>query len=351
MKKQYSLNYDIVYAEERCKAVHDILDELDTVPNATDLEQMADYILFGKDETLLSAVDVKEISMPKRRYNSYATKAERNESLDTLMEDPAVAQDIENNGRPVGPENKSPYKVCRQKIERTIYAEDGSIEQMGDDFDNYGNPIPFMRDLWESIDRWQERYDMYLGLKEPNEWVLSHPLTKYKLYQINHFIIELRRQQYYIKDVYNPDLHFFDLSHGNRGAVDFNNDTGLWLEPPEWCERKRHPHNRDIEQPPHDNVRENRFGQLFWKISDNKLDYENVDHMRALIENYANLLKHSYSHPDSMTRMICWDMEMLVEDAKLTELEQWILEQVVAHRNHFLIHKALDAEGIVYSEA
>lgn len=80
---------------------------------------MADYILFGKDDKLLSAVDSKEISVPKRRYNSFATKAESNESLDGLLEDPMVAQDIENTAKPVGPENKSPYKVCRQEIRRT----------------------------------------------------------------------------------------------------------------------------------------------------------------------------------------------------------------------------------------
>ena len=52
-----------------------------------------------------------------------------------------VAQDIENTAKPVGPENKSPYKVYRQEIRRTKYAEDGSILERGDDFDNEGNEI------------------------------------------------------------------------------------------------------------------------------------------------------------------------------------------------------------------
>lgn len=350
MKKKYSLDYDIVYADERCEAIHNIIDELDADPNATDLEQMADYILFGKDDTLLSAVDVKEISMPKRRYNSYATKAEQNESLDSLLEDPVVAQEIENTARPVGPDAKSPYKVCRQEIVRTTYAPDGTVEKMGDDFDNEGNPIPFMRELWASIDKWQERYEMYCGRKDPNEWVLSHPITKYNLYKLNHFIIDLRRQQYYIKDVYNPALHLFGASHGSHGPIDFNCDTGLWLEPSEWCERKRHPHEGDLQQPSLDDVRENRYGQLFWKISNNKLDYENPSHILALLDNYVSLLKRSYTHPDSPTRMVCWDIEMLIEDANLTEVEQWLLEQRVAHRNLFLVRKALEEENITLSE-
>jgi len=61
MKKSYSLDYDIFLATDRNKAVAEILDNLETDPSPTDLEQMADYILFGKDEKFLSARDRKEI--------------------------------------------------------------------------------------------------------------------------------------------------------------------------------------------------------------------------------------------------------------------------------------------------
>jgi len=322
MKKKYSLNYDIVYADERCDAICEILDELDSDPNQTDLEQMADYILFGKDDALLSAVDTKTISMPKRRYNSFTTKAESNESLDGLLEDPMVAQDIENTAKPVGPENKSPYKVCRQEIRRTTYAEDGSILTYGDDFDNYGNPIPFMRELWESIDRWTERYDMYRGRLEPNEWVLSHPISKYNLYKLQHFLIDLRRQQYYIKDVYNPTLHFFNIKPASHSRIDFDCDTGLWLSPTEWCERKRNPHNRDPEQPTYLEAPINfKTDKIYWKLSDNKLNYEDPAHILALLDNYVSLLKRCYAHPESDMRQICWDIEYLIEKANLTDVE------------------------------
>ena len=351
MKKKYSLNYDIIFADERCDAICDILDELDTDPNTTDLEQMADYILFGKDDTLLSAVDTKTISVPKRRYNSFATKAESNESLDGLLEDPMVAQDIENTAKPVGPENKSPYKVCRQEIRRTTYAEDGSILTYGDDFDNYGNPIPFMRELWESIDRWTERYDMYRGRIEPNEWVLAHPISKYNLYKLQHFLIDLRRQQYYIKDVYNPTLHFFNVKPASHSRIDYDCNTGLWLSPAEWCARKRHPHARDLEQPSYAEAPTNhKTGTLYWKLSDNKLDYEDPTHILALLDNYVSLLKRCYAHPDSDMRQICWDIEYLIENADLTDVEQFLLEQRVAHRNIFVIQKVLEEENIALSD-
>ena len=351
MKKKYSLNYDIIFADERCDAICDILDELDSDPNSTDLEQMADYILFGKDDALLSAVDTKEISQPRRRYNSFTTKAESNESLDGLLEDPMVAQDIENTARPVDPTNKSPYKVCRQEIRRTKYDNEGNIIERGDDFDNEGNEIPYMRELWASIDKWEERIRMYRGQAEPNEWVLQHPVSKYTLYKLGHFLIDLRRQQYYIKDVYNPTLHFFNVKPAGHTAIDYLNDTGLWLSPAEWCARKRHPHAGDLPQPAYQEAPTNyKTGATYWKLSSNKLDYENPAHILALLDNYVSLLKRCYAHPESDLRQICWDIEHLIEQANLTDIEQFVLEQRVAHKNLFVIQNALEAEGITLSD-
>ena len=56
MKKAYSLDYSIERDTDRVAAVYDILDQLSTDPNPNDLEQMADYILYGKDENGLNTV-------------------------------------------------------------------------------------------------------------------------------------------------------------------------------------------------------------------------------------------------------------------------------------------------------
>ena len=50
MKKKYSLNFAIERDIDRLRAVQEILDTLDTDPTPTELEQMASYILYGKDE-------------------------------------------------------------------------------------------------------------------------------------------------------------------------------------------------------------------------------------------------------------------------------------------------------------
>ena len=50
MKKKYALDFSIERDSDRCHAVQEIIDTLDTDPTATELEQMASYILYGKDE-------------------------------------------------------------------------------------------------------------------------------------------------------------------------------------------------------------------------------------------------------------------------------------------------------------
>ena len=50
MKKKYSLDFSIIRDVDRLAAVREILDGLPTNPSPSELEQMASYILYGKDE-------------------------------------------------------------------------------------------------------------------------------------------------------------------------------------------------------------------------------------------------------------------------------------------------------------
>ena len=301
---------------------------------------MADYILFGKDEKFLSARDRKEISQPKRRYNSWKTKDEKNESLDAIMEDPLAAPQIEAKAADQGPR----YKVIKPEIKRPTYDKEGNMIDPGD------SDIPGMVEMWERIDELQERYDMYRGKIPPNDYVRNHPKSGYTLYQWAHVLIDFRRHQYYLKDAYKPAIHFFNVPHPEKTLPDFDSTTGLWLEPAKWCERKRHPKPFDLEQPALEDAPENDRGQLFWKVSDNTLDYENPKHILALLNNYVNLLKHCYDRPDSTTRAILYDVERLVEESHLNDVEQYVLEQRVAHRNIFIIQQELAKEGIILSD-
>lgn len=72
MKKAYSLDYSIERDIDRLHAVESILDGLETDPNPTDLEQMASYILYGKDENGKNSIERSETTDDgMRRYNTF----------------------------------------------------------------------------------------------------------------------------------------------------------------------------------------------------------------------------------------------------------------------------------------
>jgi hypothetical protein len=60
MKKKYSLDFSIVRDIDRLAAVNEILDTLSTNPTPTELEQMASYILYGKDENGKNSIQRNE---------------------------------------------------------------------------------------------------------------------------------------------------------------------------------------------------------------------------------------------------------------------------------------------------
>jgi len=77
MKKKYSLDFSIVRDIDRLHAVEDILDSLATDPSATELEQMASYILYGKDENGKNSIQRNETIDKDKRYKSYKTKDDK----------------------------------------------------------------------------------------------------------------------------------------------------------------------------------------------------------------------------------------------------------------------------------
>ena len=60
MKKKYTLDFSIERDVDRLAAVNEILDTLSTDPTPTELEQMASYILYGKDENGKNSIQRNE---------------------------------------------------------------------------------------------------------------------------------------------------------------------------------------------------------------------------------------------------------------------------------------------------
>jgi len=63
-------------------------------PSATELEQMASYILYGKDENGQNAIQRNECTDKNKKYKSYKTKDDKVQSLDEMMEVPGFDERI-----------------------------------------------------------------------------------------------------------------------------------------------------------------------------------------------------------------------------------------------------------------
>ena len=223
MKKPYSLDYSITRDIDRVHAVNDILDSLDTDLPPSDLEQLGSYILYGKDENGLNAVQRGEMLGGDRRFSSWKTKDDKLKSLDELLENPLV------NETQFNPTNKRDiYNKKLTQIRRPRYNSDGTLKDIGD------GDIPGMQDWWDSIDRLERRIAVAEGRIPPAENSAKPELSSYVLWQLKHTLIDLRRHQYYLRDSYKPTIHFLAIDHPKQQFINWAEDAAYWIPLSQW---------------------------------------------------------------------------------------------------------------------
>ena len=102
---KFTLNFDIPTSKERMEAIKDI--DLSSL-NASELETVSNYVLYGKDADGKSVVDRKEVQI-KRKFNSY--EKDRFVSLDEMMESPTFDESTLQK-------NKTQYKKIKPSIDK-----------------------------------------------------------------------------------------------------------------------------------------------------------------------------------------------------------------------------------------
>lgn len=101
----------------------------------------------------------------------------------------------------------------------------------------------------------------------------------------------MRRHQYYLKDSYKPVIRLLNVDHPHAQFYDWTSDAYYWITPEEWQQKL----DRDILKRRSCNLADyetrERDGQLEikWVVRRHVFDWENVDHVRALINNYYRL--------------------------------------------------------------
>lgn len=360
--------------------------------------------MFAKDDqTYLSVVEEGTVLKPAARYGSRArrSKAEQTLSLESLQsalgaKSSHASSDfseavIESEATPLSlftqREHRNIYKVIAPKIERPEYDDTGALIKKGDDTDLKGQEIPFMRDLWDTIDWWDRYVGMWEGTIKPDEYALTHTKNTYQLQKIKHLQIDLRRRQYQLRDTYCPVVELAGASGKPKTTINYSEDSGIWMEKKEWMKRYKNYKPYDIKQappvipkrttrkkiedeaaqtapaisnegffklPPQEAIKNAPYNptsnKYMWVVSHNTIDYENPHHIKNLLALYTKLLERAYPNPDSELRMICWDIEKLIEDSNLDDLDSFLLRCFVARYNTVQVQKVLERENIFLSD-
>lgn len=218
-----NLDFKLEGRQERLQYLRDYLDVIRFRPTEDELDMMAKYILWGKDEKTGLTAHKEGIEL-ETRYKTWSPRTV--ESLDALIEEPGFSETLFR--KPTDP----PTRITRETFSRT------SARQNAPSY-----LLPTFEKLWRQIDETELQltfYEIQSGkrtapirqplldrfkeseLNDLKARALSlHPYTYLKL---KHRLVELRREQYTYRDLYSqpiisqPTFTFSDDSYPTFGT-------------------------------------------------------------------------------------------------------------------------------------
>lgn len=318
MKKAYSLDFSIQRDVDRLAAVNEILDGLKKDPSPTELEQMASYILYGKDENGQNSIQRNEtIDSNEKRYKSYKTKEDKVTSLDEMLETPGFKEEAVRSAY-----KRDSYTQPRPTIQKPKYdKKTGEIIDPGD------SEIPGMKEQWEIIDRWQHMLDVAQGKVPPQngDTIVSDP---YRIYQLKHNLIDIRKHQYYLKDSAKPTIHFQNLDHPKPQFYDWSGDSYYWISRDLWQKKVDNSYTSRVSKnlADYETRGEGDNLEIKWVICEHTFDWENPKHVRALLNHYCTMYEALKDKLNTYGRTLLWDFDRYVSLCNFSELRLFLIQ-------------------------
>ena len=304
---------------------------------------MGSYILYGKDADGYNAVQRGEITDGNKRYGSYKKKDDKLLSLDEILESPTADQ---SQFPPL--HEKQHYTKKKPTIAKPKYdKKTGELLDPGD------SDIPGMQQLWDCIAHLEHVVAVNEGKLPPDEHTTIFN-DSYRLYQLKHMLIDVRRHQYYLKDAYKPTIHFQKLDKPRPQFYDWTCDSFYWISLAEWEKRVAAALLHTVSRKLSDyETRTNEQGEteVKWVVRRHTFDWTNPLHVKALISNY-NLLYETFKDKlDTYARTLIFDFERYRYMADLTELRQFILDKKIQKWGYADISAEVFKQyGVYYNE-
>ena len=344
MKKKYSLDYSIERDIDRLHAVEDILDSLETNPTNTELEQMASYILYGKDENGKNAVQRGETTDSDKRYKSFQRAADKVQSLDEILDNPLADQQTLQKMDERYIYTKKKPTIARPKYDKKT----GELIDIGD------GDVPGMQELWENIDRLDHILAVNEGKVPPDEKTQIF-IDSYRLYQFKHMLIDIRRHQYYLKDAYKPTLHFLAITPPKAQTYNLDSDSYYWMSREQWQSRvdnallssiSRNIEDYETRINPHTGAEE-----VKWVVRHQTFDWENPHHIKALLNHYANIYMELMEKLDSWGRTLIYDFDRYFDMVGFSPVREYIVTRRIDKASYGEIALELQEKfGLKYNE-
>lgn len=316
---KFTLNFDIPTSKERLEAIKEF--DLDSFTKA-ELETISNYVLYGKDEDGKSVVDRKEVQI-KTKFSSY--QKNRVVSLDEMMESPAFDEGILQKNRTI-------YKKIKPSIDK-----------------EKAKKVPGMAELWESISQMEDQISELKKKPNPDQE------DKKKIYYMTHYLIALRKQQYYLMDSvfqttlpqrnraeYHPSPIESQMNYPilPRGVMATPDDK-FFMEPriSKNCETAAIRIYTDWEI---QKMREE--GKPFF-------DFRNAEHLYQLIQHYAEIQDFVKEMPDSPLNNLLWTLDFYIQKARLSEQQMLIIrDKKLRFPNKEIAKHLMDELGIYHQE-
>lgn len=297
----FVLDFSLDGAKERAEFITRMLSYKKKPLTARQLDLITTYLLYGKDEEDgKSPVQRKELTVTTR----YGRQAHPTSSLDELLEQPGFNEVVSF-------EPKTRYTSPKPTFNREENAD----------------LAPHLDELWATIDLYEDmvkvreqglgKEDMTPAHQSFYEKAMS--LTGRQLYDIKHMVVEMRREQYTIRDCFKPisltqkNVHigkYFGVEEEEGVMWDDPESSlsirpmGLYIRGMKWFERPDSPETPNLPE----RARNPKF----------ILDFTNPDHIYQIVENFQGLMNEAMSgDPDSNARNLLNTLNFYVEGAGL----------------------------------
>ena len=183
--------------------------------------------------------------------------------------------------------------------------------------------IPGMIELWNSIDKIAQELEELKKIDNPSVE------ERKRLYYLNHYLIQLRTQQYYLMDSQYPTIIGQKNKaeyHGSLAESHLNYPIlprGLMSKEQDFS--FMYPRTlKGFDVPAHKIYSEEEIDNLK-KLHKPFIDFRDFDHLYQLIQHYGDIEAYIEMIPDSPLHNLLWTLDFYIQKARLSDQQMLII--------------------------